>query len=363
MDVSGQVEQIKRAARSLKEGLAKSLNGAPEASEASALEKKGADTAFSESSTSYMRSLVGPVTDIGDFYFPPDIIGGVCPRVAGEEEAIVWNAAVEACDSERVHVVWQSIGNRIWFLAVKSADLASNPNAWCPLAALLPTTKDMANAPCCYAYYGEEFAVMMVVAPEELRIFRGTGSVIKAKAERVEREYGGKMNAVTIDLFRIGQMTPVPWYSVSLFEDRARRILAAVSVFVSLGIVGFSFLVWLLASMAAVSARHDLAETQERTQTKTLQLMKMAENMRSSPLRERIEKFLGVNEGLLAINGLLNIYSIKDQVIRWKALVPPSVTADRISALGAKNMETTDKGVLIGNDAQIDYEKMSKEKR
>src|SRR6202012_5949472 len=82
----------------------------------------------SESSNSMMRALVGPVDTSGDFYFPPDLIGGTCPRIAGEEEEIVWNAAAEACDTERVHVIWRSVGNRIWYLAVRSSDLASHPN-------------------------------------------------------------------------------------------------------------------------------------------------------------------------------------------------------------------------------------------
>lgn len=314
------------------------------------------DQVVSESSASLMRSLVGPVGDIGDFFFPPDLIGGICPRVVGKEEAIVWNAAVEACDSERVHIVWQSVGNRIWYLAVRSSDLASNTNSWCPMAALLPTPKDMDGLPTSYTYFGEDLAVLMLVTAEELHIFRGTAAVIRAKAERIEREYAGKITTANIDLFRIGQMTPVPWYSASLFEDRARRILAATSVALSLAIVGISFLVWLLASMATISARHDLSEAKDRTRAKSLSLLKAAENTKSSPLREEVEKFLKVNEGLLALNGFLTVYNIEDKTPRWRAIVPPSATADRISAMGGKSIETTDKGVAIGNDAQISFE-------
>ncbi|MFA4995164.1 MAG: hypothetical protein WC521_07680 [Bdellovibrionales bacterium] len=321
------------------------------------------DDIISGSSTSLVRSLVGPIGDVGDFFFPPDVVGGVCPRVAGEEESIVWNAAAEACDSERVHVVWQSVGNCIWYLAVKSSDLVSHTNSWCPLAALLPTKEDIGNLPVCYTYFGEELAVLMMVGAEELHIFRGTAPVIRAKAERIVREYGEKTRTITIDPFRIGQMKPVPWYSASLFEDRARRILAAASVFTSLSIVGLSFVIWLLASMTTISARHDLSAANERTQGKVTKLLQDAQNMRSSPLREQIERFLNVNDGLLSLNGFLTVYSVKEKVIRWKALVPPSATADRISAMGGKNIETTEKGVVIGNDAQIEYESMNRGRR
>jgi hypothetical protein len=129
-----------------------------------------------------------------------------------------------------------------------------------------------------------------------------------------------------------------------------------------MSIVVLSFVVWFFASMAMVAAHHDLASAQERTQTKTMALLKNAENMRSSPLREDIAKFLAVNDGLLSLNGFLTVYDIKDKVIRWRAVVPPSATADRISALGGKNIESSDKGVAIGNDAEINYE-ANKERR
>lgn len=314
------------------------------------------DDAGSESSNSMIKALTGSVGEVGDFYFPPDLIGGICPRIVGEEEEIVWNAAAEACDSERVHVVWQSAENYIWYLAVRSADLASHAQSWCPLAALLPKEKDLADLPICYTYFGEELAVLMVVMSDEMHIFRGTAAVVRAKAERMARELGEKAHLVNIDPFRIGQMTPVPWYSATLFEDRARRILATTSVLVSLAIVGLSFLVWLSASMTMISARHDLTETLERTRSKSMQLLHRAEELRSSPLREQVEKFLNINDGLLSLNGFLTIYNIDEKGTRWRAVVPPSATADRISAMGGKNIESNDQGVSIGNDAQIEFE-------
>ena len=313
------------------------------------------DESVTSSSATMLRALFGSIDAAGDFYFPPDLIGGTCPRIAGEEEEIVWNAAAEACDTERVHVIWRSAGNRIWYLAVRSSDLASHKDSWCPLGALLPTQKDLADLPVCYTYFGEEIAVLMVVGPEELNIFRGTVPVVRAKAERTARELGN-VQIINIDLFRIGQLTPMTWYSATLFEDRARRILAAVSVMVSLTIVGLSFVVWLLASMSMIAARHDLGDALERTRAKSMQLMHEAESMRASPLRDQLERFLAINDGLISLNGFLNVYEIKEQVLRWRATVPPSATADRISALGGKNIEATDQGVAIGNDAEIEFE-------
>ena len=77
-----------------------------------------------ESASSIVKVLSGSTGIIEEAYFPPNVIGGTCPRVAGEEELVVWNAAAEACDSERVHIVWQTAENKLWYLAVHSGDLA-----------------------------------------------------------------------------------------------------------------------------------------------------------------------------------------------------------------------------------------------
>jgi hypothetical protein len=223
------------------------------------------------------------------------------------------------------------------------------------MASLLPTIEDKPNLPICYTYFGDETAALMVVTIDELHVYRGTAPVIRAKAERTARELGNA-SIITIDPYRIENMPHTPWYSVSLFEDRARRILAVVSVVASLVILGVAFLVWLAASMSMVSAKRDLADALDRTETKSMQLLRQAEELRGSPMRAQIENFLNVNEGLLALNGFLNVYEIKDRVTRWRAVVPASATADRISAIRGKNIEVTAQGVVIGNDAEIEFE-------
>src|SRR5262249_12182547 len=148
---------------------------------------------------------------------------------------------------------------------------------------------------------------------------------------------------------RIMRLTPVPWYSLSLFEDRARRVLAAFSVITALGLAGLAFVVWLLAFMSVISARHDLAQAQIRTRDKTMQLVATIERLRVSRMRDQLAKFMDLNDGLLNINGLLEIYEIKNNKPRWRAVLPSNVTADRISELQGKTIETTPQGVAVGN--------------
>lgn len=307
------------------------------------------------SASSMMKVLAGTSSMLGEYYFPPELIGGTCPRVVGEEEEIVWNAAAEACDSERVHVVWQSVENRIWYLAARSSELASHPNTWCPFASLLPGMKDATPAPVCYTYYGEDTATMMTVTTDTLQIYRGTALVVRAKAERAARELG---DAAVIELVpdKVMELIPLPWYSLSLFEDRARRILAGFAVASALGLTAFAFLVWLFASLSLIASKHDLTEALDHTEKKTIDLMQKVQVMRTSPMRDRLAEFSDLNDSLLSVNGFLEIYEIKESKVRWRAVVPTNVTADRINEMGGKNIQTTPEGVAIGNQGQIEFE-------
>lgn len=318
-----------------------------------------------EESSSLSRVLMGSSSNVPtEYYFPPELIGGTCPRIVGEEEEVVWHAAAEACDSERIHVVWQSMENKIWYLATRSADLASHPNSWCPFAALLPGMKNATTKlPACYTFYGDEMATMMTISADSLQIFRGNNLVVKAKAERSAQELGG---AEIIELIpdRILSFAPVPWYAFSLFEDRARRILAATSIAVALGFSGICLFLWMLTGLTLIAARHDLSSALERTRSKTMEIMATVEKLRASPVREQLAKFADLNDGLLAINGFLEIYDIsKNGKVRWRAIVPANVTADRISALGGKTIETSNDGAIIGNAAEIEYENSQKDKK
>jgi hypothetical protein len=311
--------------------------------------------AMLDTSSSISKSLIGATGGIVESYFPPNIIGGSCPRVVGEEEDIVWNAAAEACDSERIHVVWNSAGDKIWFLAIHSGDLASHASSWCPFAALLPGLKDAQAAPVCYTYFGDEMATMMAITTDGLQIYRGSNLIVRAKAERTAREYG---NAPIVELVpdKIQELVPVPWYSVSLFENRARRILAVLAIVLSLGVALAAFLVWMLASLSLITARHDMEAALARTQDKTMQIMTDAQRLRASPMRDQIATFMELNDGLLDLNGYLEVYETKVGRARWRALVPSNVTADRINALGGKTIETKSEGTIIGNQAELDYE-------
>lgn len=304
-----------------------------------------------DQSNSVLMALAGPVGNIRDYFFPVELIGGCCPRVPGEEMDIVWNAAAEAADSERVHIFWQSIKDKVWFLAVPSDEMASHPGTWCPLAAYLPGMPDAAPLPACYTYYSDEVAILMIVTEESLNIHRGTTSVIRAKVERTLREWGGG-SVVELLPDRLEKLSPLPWFSVSLFEERARRILASFSVLGAIGLMVVAVIIWFAAVYSVLSANADIKAIRTRTEAKSLQLMQVVQELRASPMREQLAAFADVNDGLLALNGWLDIYQIKDKKAFWRAIVPSNVTSDRIKELGGQTLDNSAKGVVIGNSAE-----------
>lgn len=312
-------------------------------------ERPGGSVESLETTSSLGRALAGAVGGVGDYHFPVDLIGGCCPRIAGEEEDIAWNAAAEASDTERVHLIWHAKGDKIWYLAVRSSEMSSYANTWCPFGSLLPGMKDAADPPTVYTYFSDEAATMMTILADGLQIHRGTSSVVRAKAERVSRELGG---APVVELVpdRVEKLSPVPWYSLSLFEERSRRILATLSVLGAMVFAALGVIIWFVAAMSTVSAHADLREIQARSEEKSLALLKSVQAQRASPMREQLAAFADVNDGLLNLNGYLEIYQIvPNKPPAWRAVLPVNVTSDRINDLGGKTLDNNDLGVIVGS--------------
>ncbi len=282
------------------------------------------------------------------FYFPNDLIGGSCPQVKGEEEMLAWNAAAEACDSERVHFVWRVHEGRVWYLAVRSADMASHATSWCPFASLLPGTQDAHLPPVIYTYYTEEAAIMMAVEQDNLQVIRGTTSIIRAKAERIAREIG---NVEIVDLVpdSIVKLKPMDWESLSLLENRARRFFAFALVMTAIAVTAVSFFIWFSASVAQLTYKADLSMLARRTNDSVMQLQQNAQILRTSEFREQVAGFATLNEKLVGVNGWLRRYSIENGQVKWWATVPDNLTSDRIQELGAQSIEMSPEGNVIAN--------------
>jgi hypothetical protein len=291
-------------------------------------------------------------TDLSQsYYFPAELIGGSSPYVKGEEEAMAWQAAAEACDSERIHFVHTASEGRVWYLAVRSMDLASHPKSWCPFAPVLPGLPDARPSPVIYTHYSDEAAALMAVHDDSLQVIRGTTSIIRAKAERMAREMN---NAELVDLVPdvIVNLKPQPWQSLSLLEDRARRFLAITSALTGVAITIGSFFIWLLASITSLAYHANLTDLQARTHAAAVQLQQSATVLRTSEMREQLAAFSKLNENLINLQGWLKLYILQDGKVKWWAVVPSNLTSAPIQDLGAQTLDTTDDGIIIANSKE-----------
>lgn len=117
--------------------------------------------------------------------------------------------------------------------------------------------------------------------------------------------------------------------------------------------------------MTTVSAHADLEVIQERSARTSVNLLKMVQAQRASPMREQLAEFADVNDGLLSLNGFLEVYIIKRNQATWRAIIPPNVTSERIKELGGQTLDSSDdRGVLIGSSRDaLMIDKSGKRKR
>jgi len=90
---------------------------------------------------SLMEKISGDMATARKIYspeLPAELVAGSIPHISGAEEEGVWNAAVQACGTERIHFTYTAHEGKCWYLATPSSALASYPDSWCPLAAALP---------------------------------------------------------------------------------------------------------------------------------------------------------------------------------------------------------------------------------
>lgn len=314
---------------------------------ASAVEKASAFlSGFASKNTALSAALIGVSNEPTEIYFPSDLIGGCAPHVEGQENEMAWQAGAEAADSERLHYAWSVHDGTLWYLAIRSSDLASHSNSWCPFVALLPGMPKAEPAPVVYIYEDDESATIMSVADNSLHVHRGAITVIQAKAERVAEELGGA-RIVPLRPEMLDALPPVSWQSASLLEDKARRFLATVAVATGLMVATIAFVVWVLASLATLGVSSKVEEAKSNAAQASQQLLDQASSLRVSTLRNDIAKFIDLNDSLLSIGGWLQEYRIDHGVKKWTATLPVGITGERISQIGGRTKEVTDAGTIV----------------
>lgn len=249
-------------------------------------------------------------------FLPNELVGGSVPAVPGREEESVWNAAAQACGTERVHFCYTINEGRCWYLAAPSSALASNPDSWCPLAAALPGNSEFWDKQTVYLYEqeGAAGAIRWDSDSGRMQVYLGASRTILPKIQSMEA------NFVTISA---DGATPVPWFSRALNQERLSRLTVKVLLYSGLGVTIVAFLFWIGGYAMTNIVQPRLDEAKEVTRKAANQLMEQASNALQSNAYAHMSRVQELLDTLMSFGGTLVRYEVKGGgKVEWEALVP-----------------------------------------
>jgi hypothetical protein len=281
---------------------------------------------------------VAPAT----IWTPASIVGGALPHVPGQEVEQVWHAAVEACASEQLHMVWRVLDGTLYWIAAPSRDFAGRSGSWTPFAALLPGS-DQAPDGAYLATIDVEtggttpLMVALIVDGEGgLDILCAPPSQLKPQLTRTHPRLE------PFDVTVPEGLIPVPWHIMALAEEQAFRrgalwlaaalavadIVLATVVVVALMGVG-------LQRIETVSARKALKTSSANLGTQLAQAT-------TDEVGVAIARLVQLEQDVRRLGGFLASFRAgtpTGNAPEWQAIFPPGITASAIEELGGHTEE------------------------
>lgn len=273
--------------------------------------------------------------EAGDFvrdlkpYLPQELVGGTVPHIPGTEDEAVWNAASQACGTEKIHYCYSVDEGRLWYLACPSNVLASNPDSWCPLAAALPGNSEYWDQETVYLYEQEGVASALRWDPEtnRMQVFLGASRTILPRVQSMDANFV-TVNPDVADI--------VPWKNRTLRTEKLSRATAKMLVFSGM-IVAIAAAVILAFSWFSVNLlQRDLDSVKKQTEDASLQLVRDANSAMKSDTIKHMVRVQELLDFLAQIDGTLVRYEVKKGRVEWEALVPQAFAAEAASRLKAQ---------------------------
>jgi hypothetical protein len=250
-------------------------------------------------------------------YLPHDLVGGSVPHVPGAEEESVWNAAAQACSTERVNYCYSIEGKRIWYLACPSASVASNPNSWCPLAAALPGRSEYWDRETVYLYEQEGTASALRWDPDtgRMQVFLGAARTLLPRIQSMDA------NFVTINA-EVAEV--VPWRNRAMRTEKLSRASSNALLYAGL-LLNAVILLFLLGQYFLTGlTQRDLSSVKLQSERAANDLMVNAYNALQSDTIRHMVRVQELLDALSSIDGTLLKYQVEKGNMEWVALVPPS---------------------------------------
>lgn len=259
--------------------------------------------------------------EAGDFvadlkpYLPQELVGGTVPYISGTEDEAVWNAASQACGTEKIHYCYSIDGDRLWYLACPSNVLASNPDSWCPLAAALPGNSEYWDRETVYLYEQEGVASALRWDPEtnRMQVFLGASRTILPRVQSMDA------NFVTVnpDIADI-----VPWRNRTLRTERLSRATAKMLVVSGMAVALAAAGILIFSYISLNLLQRDLSEVQKSSEDASLQLVRDANSAMKSDTIKHMVRIQEILDSLAKVDGTLVRYEVNKGRVEWEALVP-----------------------------------------
>jgi hypothetical protein len=250
-------------------------------------------------------------------YLPQELIGGAVPHIAGSEEESVWNAASQACGTEKVHYVYSADGGRLWYLACPSSALASAPDSWCPLASALPGKSEFWDKETVYLYEQEGLASALRWDPDtgRMQVFLGAARTLLPRMQSMDA------NFVTInpDLADI-----VPWQNRQLRTEKLSRAASMLLLYIGIGINLILFLFLVFQFILTNTMNRDLDKVRLETESASQKLMIQAYNALQSDSIKHMVRIQEMLDELSKVDGTLVKYNVEGGKGSWEVLLPPA---------------------------------------
>lgn len=268
--------------------------------------------------TSMMERFSGDMATMRKIFspaLPDEMVAGSIPHIPGTEEESVWNAAVQACGTERIHFTYTVEDGKCWYLATPSATLASYPNSWCPLAAALPGNSEYWDRETVYIYEqdGQASALRWDQESGRMQIFLGATRTILPKVQSMDANFV-TINPATADIS--------PWINIELKTDMLSRAAGKIMV-LSGALVGILASIYIMAMFAFANViKPQLDKTKSETELAAMQLLNDAAKSLENDTIKHIVRIQELLDTLLQIKGTLVKYEVKGQDVTWDALVP-----------------------------------------
>ncbi|MFN3700008.1 MAG: hypothetical protein ACK4VI_00635 [Alphaproteobacteria bacterium] len=260
-------------------------------------------------------------------YLPQEMVGGSVPHIPGTEDEAVWNAASQACSTEKVNYCYSVDAGRIYYLACPSTMLASNPDSWCPLAAALPGNSEYWDKETVYLYEQEGIASALRWDPEtgRMQVFLGASRTILPRIQSMDANFV-TINPLVADV--------VPWRNRALKTEKLSRATSRMLVFSGLLVNAVAIIVLFYNYVAINLTQRNLVSVQSQTVTASNDLMLNAYNAMQSDTIRHMVRIQEILDALAKVDGTLVKYNISGGNVVIEALIPPAFAQDFGRPLG-----------------------------